>query len=375
MYFFEMEEGSAWVVDLYPSDFSSNITDVYNRLMEVSSGRLGEEPVAERTDVAIMEFDVPAIDDETVQTGTIFGESITTTNFTMQATTFFEAKMDGDYTFTLDASDGAQGIFFTDSSPFCCGNANNASAIDVLHASRKDIWSIPTDPNHNNNTITITMKEGVRYNMYIFYVNLSGDAKFKFTVTTPEGETTDDFSDFAGHATDIDCDNVHTTSRDYSSWSLDSTSTYSSTVVTIDMTTTTTLETVYYVLTPMTSSSSIAGSSTSEIPLTSEVSSEVLATSDVSSESSVLSALLSETSETTDASSDTSMVSDVSSEIPQTSEVSSEIALTSDVSSEFPLSSDLPGLTSSNVPLTSIATSTSSPVDTSSTSQTELFVS
>ncbi|GMM58066.1 hypothetical protein DAKH74_046820 [Maudiozyma humilis] len=340
-----------WRVEYFATDFSTDKSDLYDFIMNIAADATQPKPLKTITGVTNMDFDIPALDPELPQIGTVFGESITTTNFSLEIHSFFHAPMDGEYTFTIDATDGIMISAFPDMSLLCCENLANLGTSEDPFAGRILTVYIPNDPEHNNNTFTWTMKEGINYLLDFMYSNLSGDAKLKITVTLPTGETISDFAGYVGQESGIDCDNVHTTSWDYSDWTFDSTSTYSSTVVTVDMTTTTTLETIYYVVTPTAASSSIVESSSSEVPLTSDVSSEVPLTSDVSSEDPI--------------------TSDVSSEDPVTSDVSSEVPLTSDVSSEAPLTSDL----SSDTPLTSTNEPTDITSEPSGTSELESSIS
>ena len=319
MGFLGLDMSLGWRVEYFATDFSTDKSDLYDFIMNIAADATQPKPLKTITGVTNMDFDIPALDPELPQTGTVFGESITTTNFSLEIHSFFHAPMDGEYTFTIDATDGIMISAFPDMSILCCENLANLGTSEDPFAGRILTVYIPNDPEHNNNTFTWTMKEGINYLLDFMYSNLSGDAKLKITVTLPTGETISDFAGYVGQESGIDCDNVHTTSWDYSDWTFDSTSTYSSTVVTVDMTTTTTLETIYYVVTPTAASSSIVESSSSEIPLTSDVSSEDPITSDVSSEVPV--------------------TSDVSSEVPLTSDVSSEAPLTSDLSSDTPLTS------------------------------------
>lgn len=214
MSFVERLEDVKWYTYLYAIDFSTDKSNMYDILKALDPAPDVNPGFAEISDITNINFDISAEDDETVQTGTLFGESFTITNFTMYAETAFEAQTDGDYTFTLEATDAAYVAISTDMSPYCCGNVNDPNAETVFNDGLKYIWSIPSDPTPRDNTITVSMKEGVPYYIRILYRNLSGDAKLKFTMTTPDGKTTSDFSDFVGYPAAVNCDNVHTTSRD-----------------------------------------------------------------------------------------------------------------------------------------------------------------
>lgn len=115
MIFIEREEGFKWGIGFYPTNFSTDKSNLYTRLEKFLPS--DDDLISRVTDVTNLNFDISAEDDETVQTGTMYGESITTTNFTMLAETYFEATADGDYTFTLEAKEGAFAYVYTDMSP------------------------------------------------------------------------------------------------------------------------------------------------------------------------------------------------------------------------------------------------------------------
>ena len=349
MAFMNLDMSLGWRVEYVATDFSTDKSDLYDFIVKMAADATRPEPLKTINGVTTLEFDIPALDPELPQMGTVFGESITTTNFSLEMETYFQAPMDGEYTFTIEASDGIMFSALTDMSHLCCENIAHPDPNVNPFAGRILTVYIPNDPEHNNNTFTWTMKEGVNYALGLMYCNFAGDAKLKVTVTLPTGETTSNLAGYVGQDTTIHCDYIHTTTRYYSDWNFDSTSTYSSTVATIDMTTTTTLETIYYVVTPTATPSSIVESSISEVPVTSDVSSEILVTSDVSSEVTVTSDMSSEVTVTSDVSSEVPLTSDVSSEATLISDISSQTALISDVSSDVPLASHV----SSDVPLAS----------------------
>lgn len=183
----------------------------------------------------------------------------------------FTAPQPGEYTFTVEEGSDL-GVFQIeiDNSRVCCENTDDAEEWLAHEVEMATAVYIPSDPAHSQQSVTVTLNEGGSYYIYMFYINRSGDAKFKLSVTLPSGETTTDFTGMVNYLGTFDCNNYHTTSKLYSEWDDVYSTTYSTTVITHDMTTTTTFETVYYVLTPAApTSSTVESSSTSDIPLTS----------------------------------------------------------------------------------------------------------
>ncbi|GMM58063.1 hypothetical protein DAKH74_046790 [Maudiozyma humilis] len=293
------------------TEFNTDKSGLYDLLVRFRNHKAGVGDNIDITGVKNVNLDIPAESADAPQNGTVFGYTIETTNFMMHGASSFEALQTGDYTFSIEASDAALLVIVADMSPYCCANMDDPDFLDILEDGAKYIIDLPSDPDHSNGTLTVSMKEGVEYIMEFVYINWSGDAHFTFTVTNPDGETTSDFTGYAGQVGDPECDNVHTTSRSYSEWSLDYSTTYSSTIITVDQTTTTTLETVYYVITPIPEELSVMETTSSSIIPSSATGGEVSLTSlDISY---ITSSLSSESEPTLSWSDDPSTLSSVSS--------------------------------------------------------------
>ena len=264
-------------------DFSTDKTGQYDILKGIlTDDNWGPQTDNEGFGTKEVVLNLTADDPNTPQNGNIFGTNINFTNVYLSGVTFFKTPMTGTYTFTIEeASDGAMISVGTDTSYLCCKNFNDDSLDDPDKPSKAVMFqyalSIESDPQHSTPTLSVDLKEGQAYAMILAFINTSGDAKLKVSVTFPDGTYHTDLSGLIGLPSITDCNNFHTTTRDYSDWENDYSTTYSTSIITHDMVTTTTLETAYYILTPSAAPtpkpSSSEGPVTTDEPSTTEISS------------------------------------------------------------------------------------------------------
>ena len=230
----------------------ANSGDIYGRLQEFLGDHDLLDPSTKKFSIKDISIDFPADDLTTPVTNNIFGYQTTSTNFSMGGVLMFRAPETGEYTFSTEDVTGGVIVAIMDTDWFmCCGIMGGEfedGELDGLYTGHL-FYNIPSEPQNSNNSYTTTLKEGYLYNIEFIYVNTEGSAGLKFTVTLPDGTTTTDFTGLGALPIAIDCDNFHTTSTAFSEWDSLSTTTYSTSIVTHDMTTTTTLETIYYVVT------------------------------------------------------------------------------------------------------------------------------
>ncbi|KAM9915474.1 hypothetical protein OXX80_014013, partial [Metschnikowia pulcherrima] len=108
-----------------------------------------------------------------VTTGSVYGYTLTNSNFTMSLGGYFMASQTGDHTFTMYADDGAYLQFGAGKS--CCGNALD----DVSDSSFKAEWPY-------TKTATFSLVKGVYYPIKIVFVNWDGDGGLNVKYTAPD---------------------------------------------------------------------------------------------------------------------------------------------------------------------------------------------
>ena len=283
MTYMELMYNIGWYWSFSNWDFSTDKTGLYDTFSKIlTDENWGPSTNAEGFGTTEVVLDLTADDPNTPQKGNIFGTNFYFTNVYFSGVTYFKAPMSGTYTFTIEeASDGAMLNVGTDNSYQCCKNFNVDSDQDPDRPSNYDMFEyallIESDPQHSTPTLSAELKEGQDYSMILIFINSSGDAKLKVSVTFPDGTYHTDLNGFIGLPSITDCNNFHTTTRDYSDWENDYSTTYSTSIITHDMVTTTTLETAYYILTPSAAPtpkpSSSEGPVTTDEPSTTEISS------------------------------------------------------------------------------------------------------
>ncbi|GMM55222.1 hypothetical protein DAKH74_018380 [Maudiozyma humilis] len=350
-------------------------------------------------------IDFPVDDPDVPQSNKLFGYTTTTTNFSVSMQTYFTAPESGEYTFEVtDVSEygGAMLQVIAVDWAWCCEMLDQDlepdidDDDDIENYLPPPIYYIPSDPAHNSvNSLTFTLREGFTYQLLELYINTKGSASYKFQVTFPNGQTITDFSGYVGNLMAFDCDNYHTKTTVYSEWEDLFTTTTGTSIVTHDMVTTTTIETIYYVVTPVPvepSSSEepiITEPSSSEEPIITEPSSseEPIITEPSSSEEPIITEPSSseEPIITEPSSSEEPIITEPSSsEEPIITDVSSseEPIITDVTSSDEPIitepsSSEDPGITeypSSSEPIITDVTSSEEPIVTDVTSSDEPII-
>ena len=315
-------------------DFSTNKDGIYDTLIEYL---YDTPPTPGNSGFGTTEvyLDLTADSTTTPQQGDVFGVTAYFTNIFLGGTTYFKAPMTGTYTFTIEEASDAAVLLVFNQEILCCTNmdADNDPDKPTGWNMSQNATLIESDAAHSNPKLSIEFKEGDVYALSLAFLNLSGDAKLKLSVVFPDGQYVTDLAGYIGFPNGFDCANYHTTTKLYSDWNSDFATTYSTSIITHDMTTTTTLETVYYVLTP--SAAPTPEPSSSEVPLTSEVPS----TSEIPSASEVPS------------SSELPSISEIpsTSELPSSSEIESSLEPSSSsetpIVTEYPSSSEEPIIT------------------------------
>ncbi|GMM36643.1 hypothetical protein DASC09_039680 [Saccharomycopsis crataegensis] len=122
-------------------------------------------------------------------TRTIYGKSITVTNFTLMLTGYFYASESGYYKFSLTNSDDAALFYAASASAFdCCGSTSLSSSANLDDVS---IYTYYTGPNGYRQ---IYLEKGYFYPVRLAYLNMQGNLNLNFGVTYPSGAYVNSFS-------------------------------------------------------------------------------------------------------------------------------------------------------------------------------------
>ncbi|KAG0654944.1 hypothetical protein C6P45_003215, partial [Maudiozyma exigua] len=244
-----------FVIGILNATFNGNPNNIYNQLYSnavsiFSSGTVHPSAISDLT------FDIPvSVTDEPV-TGTLYeseGIKTTVSNFSMVGMTLFVPSETGDYTFSIDdVSDGGAIFIFNDPSIYCCGS------IDYIHSLEftTKVYNIPDDPEHTSTSQTVHLVKDLGYLIMYSYINLSGNAIFKPTVTLPSGQKVADMKGYIkASVSDFICGVGHGNSTLVSQGTDSYTTTFSTSISTkygtgFGMLPYTEYETIYYVLTP-----------------------------------------------------------------------------------------------------------------------------
>ncbi|KAG0658392.1 hypothetical protein C6P45_002191 [Maudiozyma exigua] len=120
-----------------------------------------------------------------VSYGKIFGNNITTTNFTFSTTAWFLAPKTGWYTFNINVKSNSSAaalmlVNYTDA--YCCTNVKNNAISQQFQVS-----SIPSLPAAENPSDKVYLFRNFKYNMLMSYIHLAGDASLDISYTDPDG--------------------------------------------------------------------------------------------------------------------------------------------------------------------------------------------
>ncbi|KAG0661745.1 hypothetical protein C6P45_001270 [Maudiozyma exigua] len=229
---------------------------------------------------------------------------------------FFVAPEAGDYTFTIDdvgVNAGASIYIYNNRDMYCCNDMDNYAWLSKT----SQVTYIPSDSRYQTQSVTVNLEAGVGYLIEYAYTNFAGDVVFKTSVTFPSGETTTNFTNYIYTLfNDFYCDVVNDTSSVIALGTETYTTTYSTTEITNIYTGEilgapyTSIDTIYYIMTPA------AVSSSSEIPSSSDIATSsstlpAVSSSSIITSSDSISSSGARTSDTSLISSSSSMTSSV----------------------------------------------------------------
>ncbi|KAG0664544.1 hypothetical protein C6P45_000564 [Maudiozyma exigua] len=138
-----------------------------------------------------MAFELPTyINNETVVNGSLYGNPITVTNFSMVANGWIRVNETGNYTFTIDSDYAAAMYIFSDPRTLCLDTPLAGS----YNYSSFYISSSVTQPNRQVLSGQVYLVAGVPYQMGLSYIHKWGAPKFSVSVIDTNGKYHPDFS-------------------------------------------------------------------------------------------------------------------------------------------------------------------------------------
>ncbi|KAG0654961.1 hypothetical protein C6P45_003212, partial [Maudiozyma exigua] len=179
-----------------------------------------------------------------------YEKSITLTNFTMLLTGYFYAETSGIYKFNLEADDLAYLSFGAGNAFDCCGMKD--SVTDPGNFDLIVLWNSESHSGEQN----FFLDAGVYYPIRLLYANRDSSGLLSLTYTDPMGDEHSDFNEHVYQFSDEKGGCANEVRYSTTSWSGTYTTTYSTTTYTSTGTDGYgTIETIYYIRTPVSSSS------------------------------------------------------------------------------------------------------------------------
>ncbi|KAG0653606.1 hypothetical protein C6P45_003803, partial [Maudiozyma exigua] len=231
--------------------FGTDPATLYYRMNSLEN-LITEDVLRDTFSASEVSFNVPATNSDTPQTGLIWGEETTTTNFTLLGYNLFKPNVTGTYTFSVDKvnEDGGAALYIVESAHMLCCDITSMGSL----ATDKSAYNIPADISHSNINITLELDSSRHYVVFIIYTNTKGSAQFEMSVTTPDGTKIPDGTGFFGRPSNAKCNAIRPVKTVTSLGNVFSPTTYatsfSTTKTVVSGTTLDEFETIYYVSLP-----------------------------------------------------------------------------------------------------------------------------
>ena len=271
-------------------------------------------------------------DPNTVVWGTVYGRSMTISNFTFITSSFLVVPKSGYYTFNIAATEGALMTITPIGDHYCCetfGDDDDDDDEEVDFGFY--IANLQSEPEHNILEDSMYLLAGFRYSIGLLYLNTNGaNPSLQITMTDPDGVKYDDIDPFLHRAIGVladYCSYENVSSTTTIEWESSTTATSLKYVTSTNDANTIVVESLYVVHVPSStpvpsSSSEIESSSITELPSSSTAasSSEFMTSSTLESSSQI----------TSESESSTAVISSAVSTEPE----SSTIVISSTITSE-----------------------------------------
>ncbi|GMM56597.1 hypothetical protein DAKH74_032130 [Maudiozyma humilis] len=122
------------------------------------------------------------VSENEVQYGDVFGNNITTTNFSMVASAWYIPQKTGWFQFTLRSHSAGELSITNYTSAYCCSHATNIGLYEQF-----TLTSIPSMPEAQNPSGQVYLYKGFKYQMLMSYINLNGSAYYYIEERDPDG--------------------------------------------------------------------------------------------------------------------------------------------------------------------------------------------
>ena len=270
----------------YEVPFKSDKSEIPNYLYNTTID-FAENGIPTYRNIYDLSFNFTVPDSDSPTTGYPYpGFIAALSNFGVAYYGVFVPQETGEHTFTFDeVDDGASFYIWDNRDMYCCEDMDRVAWLPKI----SQLVYIPSNPEYQSNSITVNLEKGKDYVFQYTYTNFGGDAVFKNSVTLPSGET---ISNFKGYVyttySGFSCKILNETSSVFSLGTESYTTTYSTTEVTNVYTASqlgipyTDIQTIYYIMTPTSTSSSSYATSSSAIS-SSTITSSAISSSFISS--------------------------------------------------------------------------------------------
>ncbi|GME77432.1 unnamed protein product [Ambrosiozyma monospora] len=116
--------------------------------------------------------------------GTVYGQTVSISNFVVELTGYFRASTSGTYTFTLSNIDDGAGLFIGSAAFDCCesGTGSTASGSPLVFTYK------PSDSSASTVSGSVYLESGSLYPIKIVYVNVHQKASLNVDVSVSGGE-------------------------------------------------------------------------------------------------------------------------------------------------------------------------------------------
>ncbi|SMN17675.1 hypothetical protein, no similarity [Maudiozyma saulgeensis] len=139
-----------------------------------------------------LDFNAPvSVGEDEIAYGTIYGNEITVTNFSMAVGAWVLVPETGWYTFNIQADSAAELFIVNSTGVYCCENPYDNSFNQQFM-----LTSIPSEPDVEQPSGQVFLYSNFYYELLYSYINLNSSASFSVEITDPSGNVYSDITPF-----------------------------------------------------------------------------------------------------------------------------------------------------------------------------------
>lgn len=124
-----------------------------------------------------------AVPNNTVVQGTVYGNAITVSNFTMNGDGWLKVPVTGEYTFMIESDYAASFYLSNDTASECASDFYGASGYSVFY-----LGSSVTQPQYQKTTGKVYLYAGIPYRTIFSYIHMSGSLDFAISMIGPDNK-------------------------------------------------------------------------------------------------------------------------------------------------------------------------------------------